>query len=105
MSFNSEFSKAVLARHTNIQQVVDPGVLTAIIYSEENEKKVDAILAHGNLADLQALPLATMNNEMILIVKFFDQKNKKFFATVYDNDELWHDPTLLKVYEDPDNET
>lgn len=105
MSFNSEFSKAVLAKHANIQQVVNPGVLTAIIYSEENEKKVDTILAHGNLVDLQALPLATMDNEMILIVKFFDQKNKKFLATVYDNDKLWHDPTLLQVYEDRGNET
>ena len=55
------------------------------------EKKPDSILD----AELQR---NKDFEEYLIIIKFKDQRNKLFFASVYDSDELWQYPEIIDLF-------
>lgn len=38
------------------------------------------------------------SEEYLFVISFKDQNNRLFFATVYDNEELWQDPQIIDLF-------
>jgi hypothetical protein len=36
--------------------------------------------------------------EYLSIMSFTDQNDREYVVTIYDNDELWHDPEIIDIY-------
>jgi hypothetical protein len=96
--YSFKIFKSIVSIAKSIVEIKNLEIFKSILYSKSNVEKVHNILLQFRLSDLDYLPIATMDQEMIIIVKFVDQVGRMFIATLYDNDELWQDPEVINIY-------
>jgi hypothetical protein len=83
-----------------IVQVKELQSLKTIILDRNKYQEIEQLIINhdwGSIANLDS-PDATGFREYLDVVKFRDQNDRTFVATIYDSDELFQDPQVINIF-------
>jgi hypothetical protein len=99
--YSSLIAKSILSNKAwDIKEVRSLEVIKMVNFSKEEYKQVEALLRTQDLIAVTQLPEIQKQGfqEDLLVVKFKNQNESEFIATVYDSDELWQDPDVIDIF-------
>lgn len=94
----SEFvsSRIIEENDLGIEEILDIKSIATLLYDPDAlEKVVEVIIQNKPLP-----PEATQTKKFrayLDLITIEDKRGRKFYVFVYDSDELWQDPTLLRI--------
>ncbi len=82
-----------------ITEVVELEYVKSLNYTENNNQIIDSILTRNALDELDTA-VFDMGEipEYLQVLQFTDQYGSHCYVTVYDKDETWGEPAILKIY-------
>lgn len=82
-----------------ITEVVELEYVKSLNYTENNNQLIDSILTRNALDELDtaAFDMGEIP-EYLQVLQFTDQYGSLCYVTVYDKDETWGEPVVLKIY-------
>lgn len=98
-----EFSVIKQLTTTNsygITQIRDFKTVKDLYFNKSIYPNIVDLIRANNLKTIEELDGREKKEfgEYLSIVTFVDQKDNKFAATIYDNDELWQDPEIIEIF-------
>ncbi|MEJ0101418.1 MAG: hypothetical protein WDO19_02180 [Bacteroidota bacterium] len=90
--------KSILNNDKSIKEVKGLEYIKVVGYTKDNLAKVNELLSNKKYQEISLIPEGQMSEETLLIMKFMNQENDLFIATVYDNDRLWQDPEVINIF-------
>jgi hypothetical protein len=93
-------TRIVLEKKKGIIQVNKLEIVKVLYYTEGNLAKVSEFLKNKKADELESFKGGVTGGKAdeLSVWKFTDQNNGIHFVTVFDNDELWHDPEVIEIY-------
>lgn len=98
--YSEHIIKAILsAKGNEIRAVSDIACISSAFFDRDQYPALLSRLKNGETEGLTNDIGHTENTfrEYLYVYHFFDQDKRKWFATIYDSDELWQDPELIDL--------
>lgn len=87
-------------REYDIKEVRDLESLKSLSFTEEQYKKIRGLIRKqdwSQINEVNDLPSGEFR-EYLDIIRFKDQNDKQYVATIYDSDELFQDPQIIDIF-------
>lgn len=84
-----------------IQEVKELESLNTRMLDRNEYAEIETLINEGNIEAIKTLPENNVVDEFreyLDIMMFKDQNRNSYFVTVYDSDELWQNPSVIKIY-------
>ena len=84
---------------TEIKEVHNFESIQSLLFDSEKYPRIISLIKSKTLDGLKEFDIEKKNElrEYLDIIKFSDQNNNTYVATIYDNDELWQDPQIIDI--------
>ena len=83
----------------NIQKVINLKDINTFFFQEGIHAEVEKIINEKRFEDLLNETISQERcSEYLYIMSFEDEKDRKFLATIYDSDDLWQNPVVVKIF-------
>jgi hypothetical protein len=99
-SLFNKMKMSIFTSDKSIKYVKNIEMIKAMLnYTNENIKVIDELIKAGKIDEVIQIPdEKKLTHSDISIIKFYDQNDRLYVATMYDNWDLWQDPQLMKIY-------
>lgn len=99
-SYEQQVVESILANNEfGITQVVQYTRLKSLFYKQEEYASIVQLIKESKPEEINELDIHAKGcREYLDIIKFTDQNNRTFIATVYDSDERWQDPQMMEIF-------
>ncbi len=89
----------LLNNNLRITEVNNFEIIKSLFFDKEKYQSIISLLEAKDFDGIKALEIKSKGEfgEYLEIIKFSDQTNKSYIATIYDSDELWQDPELIDI--------
>jgi hypothetical protein len=100
MDYNSYIIKAILAYNKfEINEVKNLQTINSRCYIQDEYDKIEDLIENREIDALKSLPdNQGRSSEYLTVVEFKNQLDVFYIATIYDSDELWQDPEVIKIW-------
>ena len=100
-SFDEYVIASVLANNQfGVTEVNNLESLKSVFFVREEYPIVEEFIEAGDVEAIKAFPEAQPRaGEYLDVMLFTDQRQKKYFVTVYDSNALEQDPQVIKIYQ------
>ena len=97
--FDSYIVKSILAKNDfNITGVNELESVKSVVFDFKEYAEAEKLIMAGRIELIQECPINKDFREYLEIMRFTDQNDNQYIVTVYDSDELWQDPEVIKVF-------
>ena len=97
--FNEYVINGILAKNEfGISEIENIRTLKGFCFNQTHYETVRKLLEDGRIDEIKNLEEAKKSSEYLYIMLFNDQRKKDFAVAIYDSDELWQYPQVIKVY-------
>jgi hypothetical protein len=89
----------LLSNNINITEVNNFEIIKSLFFDKEKYQSIISLLEARDFETLEEMEIKTKDelSEYLDIIKFSDQTNKSYIATIYDSNELWQYPKLIDI--------
>ncbi len=103
-TFNSFVIKGILANNEfGITKVNELKSIQSVVFDFSEYPVAEELIKSGQFYFVNQSCVQTFPREYLEIMKFTDQHSDRYLVTVYDSDELWQDPQIIKIFVYPSN--
>ena len=99
LKYNSYVTAGILTKNDfGIEEVNNLESIKSLRFSFADYSKVEEYIKSGNFQLIEDSVETSQFREYLEIMQFTDQDNKRYVVSVYDSDELWQDPDVIRIY-------
>jgi hypothetical protein len=83
----------------DIKEVNNFESIQSLLFDSEKYPEIISLIRNNRLDSLKEFEKEKKNEfrEYLEIIKFSDQDDRTYIATIYDSDELWQDPQIIDL--------
>ena len=99
-NYNGYIIKDILSNNEfNIQKVINLKDINTFFFHQGIHAEVEKIINEKRFEDLVNETISQeCCSDYLSIMSFEDEKEQKFLATIYDSDDLWQNPVVVKIF-------
>ena len=99
-AYKSDIRRLILLHEKSIKKVFNIEFIDNCLFTKENLNIVDDILKAKAFNKLKNIIYQKPENvfEYLNVVKFTDEENNEYYATIYDNEDMDRLSSLIQIY-------